>query len=134
MSNPLLCWNCGASVDELPRPISRHATCPSCFNELHACRMCRHFEPEHATRCKEDRADPPLVKENANFCDWFRPSPFAYQAASTTQSDSARAALDDLFGGTEPEGAAPRDEPEPAEDEPESDDARRKLDDLFRKD
>ena len=67
----LQCWNCGRSLDDVPRPISRHEHCRDCFEALHSCRLCRHYRTDVNSRCNEERADPPMNKENANFCDFF---------------------------------------------------------------
>ena len=67
----VVCWNCGRDLADIPRPISRHSNCPECFTDLHCCRLCKHFLPERVGVCAEDRADPPVEKENANFCDFF---------------------------------------------------------------
>lgn len=101
----LRCWNCGHALDDVPRPISRHAACAQCFNELHCCRLCRHYDPKRNMQCFEDRADPPLQKENANFCDFFSPSADAYQAQTTDKGAQAKSALSALFGATEGEDA-----------------------------
>ena len=93
----LVCWNCGASLADIPRPISRHATCSECFNELHCCRLCKHFDPEQTMRCFEDRADPPLNKENANFCDFFSPQRGAFRSLSASKSTAAKQTLESLF-------------------------------------
>ncbi len=145
----LVCWNCGHSLDDIPRPISRHATCSQCFNELHCCRLCRHFDPKRNMQCFEDRADPPLQKENANFCDFFSPSRNAFQQRTVDQSDQARGELDALFGDAPADEAADADpatedaDPAPGEeaaagDEADStpplskeEEARKRLDDLF---
>lgn len=97
MAGRIVCWNCGANLDEVPRPISRHASCPACFNDLHCCRLCRHYHPTITHRCDEDRADPPVVKENANFCDWFRPQAGAFEAKTEVRGSQAQGALDALF-------------------------------------
>jgi len=95
----LKCWNCGAGLQDIPTPISRHANCPDCFNELHCCRLCVHYQPSIAAgQCNEERADPPVIKEGANFCDWFRPNPAAYNPAVTSKADDAQGKLDALFG------------------------------------
>ena len=96
--NAIICWNCGGDLDDIPHPISRHATCSHCFNELHCCRLCRHFDEKRTMQCFEDRADPPLQKENANFCDFFAPSNKAYVSKTTDKSDSAKSQLASLFG------------------------------------
>ncbi len=128
----IVCWNCGASLDDIPRPISRHATCSHCFNELHCCRLCKHYDPKRTMQCFEDRADPPLQKENANFCDFFAPQPMAYESKSTTRSDSARSKLDELFGAEADEGDLPSEaEVDVPEESSPEEDARKKLDDLF---
>lgn len=133
----LLCWNCGASLEAVPRPISRHEQCPTCFEALHCCRLCRHYRKDLTGECDEERADPPVVKENANFCDWFRPNVRAFAGARPARSASAQDKLNALFG--EPDDAeAPADEStdHPADDEPLSPEAaaRARLDDLFSKD
>ena len=97
MTDNLLCWNCGTSLDDIPRPISRHSNCSKCFEVLHCCRMCRHFEPEKRPYCSHDRAEPPVEKENANFCDYFRPVN-RFVPADVTKSDQAKSELDALFG------------------------------------
>ena len=138
------CWNCGVALDDLPRPISRHAACPRCFNELHCCRLCRHYDPAQTMRCGEDRADPPLNKENANFCDFYAPRFGAFAPATADKSSQARDDLQALFGKppTEPAGDGPTDaEPGDADAAPAAAEeestlskeelARRKLDDLF---
>lgn len=126
----LKCWNCGNSLDDVPLPISRHATCSSCFNELHCCRLCRHYEPQRAgVHCAEDRADPPVVKESANFCDWFRPSATAFSSATATRHDSARSKLDEIFSGEATENP----EQAPQNTQSKEDEARSRLDALFSK-
>ena len=132
MSRSLLCWNCGASLDDVPRPISRHATCDACFNELHCCRLCRHYDPKRTMQCFEDRADPPLQKENANFCDFFAPNFNAYEGSTTSKSDSAKKELDALFGRSDAVDDAEETEADEAAAPSEAEAARRKLDDLFK--
>lgn len=145
----LICWNCGGSLSDIPRPISRHSTCSHCFNELHCCRLCRHYDPKRTMQCFEDRADPPLQKENANFCDFFAPRAGAFEAGTSTKSDAARGELDALFGQTaQPDedmqsDSATSDTPDSLASDAISEDtdptqpgaeeeARKKLNDLFR--
>ena len=127
------CWSCGASLDELPRPITRHMNCPECFEDLHCCRMCRNYAPDASITCTDERTDPPVNKENANFCDYFRPTN-AYRAGSRERQAGAKAKLDALFGGDDPaqEHAEPADSGDavdPGDDK--QAEARRRLDDLF---
>jgi hypothetical protein len=94
----VVCWNCGRDLADIPRPISRHSNCPECFSDLHCCRLCKHFLPERVGVCAEDRADPPVEKENANFCSFFLPANSAFDQQSKTKGDAAKNALANLFG------------------------------------
>ena len=123
-SKLLNCWNCGETLADVPLPISRHAHCASCFEVLRCCRMCQHYRDLDHTKCAEDRADPPVIKENANFCEFFRPDRNAFNPNITQASGAAKSRLDALFG---------RDtEVEPADEWPENNVPKRSaLDDLF---
>lgn len=129
----LQCWNCGENLDDVPRPISRQANCPTCFNELHCCRLCRHFDAAKNMECFEDRADPPLQKENANFCEFFSPRTGAFEHKTAVKSSTARANLDGLFGAEQESPAQEGEQPSDDAPEPKSkeDLAKKKLDDLF---
>jgi hypothetical protein len=102
----VVCWNCGRDLADIPRPISRHSNCPECFTDLHCCRLCKHFLPERIGVCAEDRADPPVEKENANFCSFFLPANSAHDQQSKIRGDSAKNALADLFGAAAEDSAA----------------------------
>ena len=91
----LHCWNCGASLEGVPLPISRHANCEQCFEVLHCCRMCRHYREDGHTSCDHDRADPPVIKESANFCDYFKPAN-RFDKAGAVRATSAKS---DLLAG-----------------------------------
>ena len=129
----LQCWNCGQSLAEIPRPISRHEQCPQCFEALHCCRLCRHYRTDSSSHCDEERAEPPVIKENANFCDWFRPDPGAFSGKRVEKSSAAADKLNALFGDSEA-GEATEDSDAATEDQPRSseEEARTKLDDLFK--
>ncbi len=60
-------------------------------------------------RCFEDRADPPLNKENANFCDFFTPKKGAFKSQSEKKSPPAKQPLESLFSADESDPAAPAD-------------------------
>jgi hypothetical protein len=100
MSEELRCWKCGASLEDLPQPLSRRAQCRACGAELHACRQCRHFDPAKAKQCRERAADEVANKTRANFCEWFQAR--AGLAAAPQAGAGGRAALDALFGGPAP--------------------------------
>ena len=127
----IVCWNCGASLAEIPRPISRHANCPACFEDLHCCRLCRHYAPGITGQCEDDRTDPPIHKETANFCDFFRPVFGAYRARTGTKRDAARARLDALFDT--PESPPDEDRASTPGMSSKEEEARAKLDALFGK-
>ena len=95
----LVCWKCGASLAELPLPLSREAECPKCRAYLHCCRLCRYYNPNVAEQCDEDRAEEVRDREGANFCDWFKPRPEAHHPRGAGKSQAAKARLDDLVGG-----------------------------------
>src|SRR5690606_12344548 len=89
----LVCWKCGASLAALPLPLSRLAECPADRAELHVCRLCRFFDARTARQCSEIRAEEVIDKERANYCDWFKPRPGAYDARTREKAVSARALL-----------------------------------------
>ena len=131
----LRCWNCGAGLDAVPRPISRHEQCPDCFEALHCCRFCRHHRPDVTGACDEDRADPPVIKENANFCDWFRPDAGAFSGDRSHRADAAKDRLQALFGSEEasdPAGGETEKDDEAEGSVLKEDEVRSKLDDLFK--
>lgn len=121
MAERLSCWKCGTVLSLTS--VTRRDECPGCRAELHVCRMCRFFDPNVSQACREPIAEPVLHKERANFCGYFEVSANAYRAASdgqrarqqleslfgaeagraaTDSEDSARAALDELFGNKGP--------------------------------
>ena len=91
MSDNFVCWNCGASLASEPLPLSRHANCERCFTELHCCRHCAFYDPTAVDACTDDRADPPVNKEGANFCEFFKPGTDAYAGQSLRQISTPRA-------------------------------------------
>ena len=78
--------------------------------------MCEFFDPQQTMQCFEERAEPPLQKTNANFCEFFKPKANAFnegQAEGSTDAESNAPAIQ-----------AP-------EEQSAADLARKKLDDLF---
>ena len=123
----LKCWKCGADLKTVPRPFSRFAECPGCKTELHVCRMCRHHDLRYVGECSHDFADKVLVKDKANFCSHFRPSPRAFEGAGHPEKQKAQQQLQSLFGQQgEPDG-----QPEETEAESEAEAAKKRLNDLF---
>lgn len=130
MSKGLVCWNCGNSIADIPLPISRHANCASCFEMQHNCRMCQFYNTGSIDDCEEDRADPPVIKEGANFCEYFKPAPGRFEHDTLRKQTSAMSNLDALFG--EDESAVHVDSGKAAgADSDNNESARSRLDDLF---
>jgi ribosomal protein L40E len=100
MAHDLVCWRCGGSLAALALPLRRLEECPACRAELHVCRMCRAYDPHMAKKCREDDAEEVKGKETANFCDYFRPRPGAFDTALAAAEERARNQLAGLFGGT----------------------------------
>jgi hypothetical protein len=98
MATNLYCWNCGAALDQVLLPVSRHEFCPGCAEAVHCCRMCRHYDALAVDQCREDRAEPPNDKTTANFCEYFEPRTGGDAEAPEDAAAQARARLDDLFG------------------------------------
>ncbi len=97
----LKCWRCGTELADLTLPLSRRDECPECSVDLHVCRMCEQFDASVQRQCREDGAEEQKEKDRANFCDWFSPSPRAFTGVEAAAETSARAELDNLFGGDE---------------------------------
>ena len=98
--------------------------------------MCRHFVDNATNPCADERAEPPVHKEGANFCDFFRPASASYKTGANERRAQAKSSLDALFStgeravGEADQAAANVDRSlVPQDDQSE---ARRKLDDLFR--
>jgi hypothetical protein len=98
MSVNLHCFRCGASLEKLSLPLSRRDECPQCTIHVHVCRMCRHFDPDVPKQCREDDAEEVYEKEKVNFCEWFVPSPEAFDPARAEASSRAKNELASLFG------------------------------------
>jgi hypothetical protein len=96
MNPTLYCWQCGHKLEDLPLPISRHANCQQCYEVLHCCRFCIHYDKTAHDDCQEDKSEPPHNKESANFCEYFKPNASAFQAAPTNHNATSN--LKSLFG------------------------------------
>jgi hypothetical protein len=99
MARQFTCWKCGASLAELPLPLSRLAECPACRAYQHVCRMCLDFDRHAPKQCREQDAEEVKDKERPNFCDYFKPNPNAYRSRDP-KSQAAKSTLDSLFGNS----------------------------------
>lgn len=61
------------------------------------CRMCIEYDTSYAHHCKEPTADEVRKKDEANFCDFFKPKTNAYMAKDAAEIARTKSALDDLF-------------------------------------
>jgi ribosome-binding protein aMBF1 (putative translation factor) len=97
MSHSLVCWRCGASLAELSLPLRRLEVCKACNAELHVCKMCVEYDTSYAKHCKEPTAEEVRKKDEANFCDYFKPKAGAFIAKDGAELARSKSALDDLF-------------------------------------
>jgi hypothetical protein len=98
MDEELACFRCGESLAALSLPLSRRDSCPACAVHLHVCRMCRFFDESVPKSCLEDDAEEVYEKEKANFCEWFKPSPTAFNPQRAEEAARAGSQLAALFG------------------------------------
>ena len=97
-TDSLVCWKCGASLEDIPLPFGRSAECKSCGAELHVCRMCELYDPRVSQSCREPAAEEVVEKERSNFCEYFQARSDAYLPSDDAAARAARAELDALFG------------------------------------
>lgn len=97
MPPSLVCWKCGASLAGLSLPLRRLDVCKACNAELHVCKMCVEYDVSYAKHCREPIAEEVRRKDEANFCDFFRPRPDAYRPKDVAEIATAKSALDALF-------------------------------------
>jgi ribosome-binding protein aMBF1 (putative translation factor) len=97
MSHSLVCWKCGQSLAALSLPLRRLDVCKACNAELHVCKLCVDYDTSYAKHCREPTAEEVRNKEEANFCDHFKPKSGAYTPKNVAEVDRAKAALDALF-------------------------------------
>jgi hypothetical protein len=116
MADALACFRCGASLAALSLPLSRRDSCPECTVHLHVCRMCRFFDESVPKSCLEDDAEEVYEKEKANFCEWFEPSPSAFDPQRADEAVRARSQLAALFGDGDAAESAGDSPAEAAED------------------
>ena len=81
--------------------------------------MCVNFDAAVPRQCLEDDAEDVVEKEKLNFCEWYKPSPAAFDPARKSHENKARNELQTLFG----EGQG---------DDPDDDEQTSAAEDLFR--
>lgn len=60
--------------------------------------MCTKFSVDHPGQCRDDDSDYVEYKDQANFCNLFRPNPLAFSNDRAAAGDSALEELQSLFG------------------------------------
>ena len=127
MKKRIECWRCGTALGSDQLPITRLEQCHHCHADLHVCRLCRSWNPRYTSKCSHDHAEPPLERERANFCQYFRPAAGVFRHAGAPAGDTTRNDLESLFAEGREQTGADTD----AENMTESERARRALDALF---
>jgi ribosome-binding protein aMBF1 (putative translation factor) len=84
-------------LSALSLPLRRLDVCKACNAELHVCKMCVEYDTAYAKHCREPTAEEVRQKEEANFCDHFKPKAGAYKPKDMGEIARAKSALDDLF-------------------------------------
>jgi len=105
MADQIDCFRCGTSLAALTLPLSRRDMCPQCSAHVHVCRMCSNYSVQALQQCLEEDAEEVLDKQNANYCDWFKPRPDAFDPESRSRTVQAEAELASLFGESGPADA-----------------------------
>lgn len=132
MDTQLVCWKCGAPLDDIPLPLARLAECLVCRTELHVCLSCEFYDIRVAKHCRETIAEEVKDKSRANFCDYFQVRANAFQPRDDTEERAARNQLDVLFGTNQKTDAANETGGDQSSSDPMSDkSAQDALNDLF---
>lgn len=105
MGQGIVCWKCGTSLRKLGLPLGRFDLCPECRNDLHVCRLCRSYASNVSGKCSKDEADYVADKEQANYCQYFRARPNAYQVRNASGQSEIYSELASLFGDESPESS-----------------------------
>jgi len=71
-----------------------------CRADLRVCLNCVSYDPRVAQQCRERRAEPVLVKDVGNFCEYFEfiKRDWAPKEVKNSREEAARAQLKKLFG------------------------------------
>lgn len=88
-----VCYHCGEMLPE--GKIGRTEECRRCGRPLHVCRNCLFYDRTVSGRCREEAAEIVADKEQANFCEYFRPGESAFR--KTEPTDEVRRRFDSLF-------------------------------------
>ena len=125
----LVCWHCGESLKDIPKPFVRLEQCRCCQADLHVCVMCRYYNPSMSDKCDHEMAERARDPELANFCQYYKPKPDAFSDKTKSASDDAMQKLKELFGEHADEEGA---EAETNKSKETHNEAKKRFDDLFK--
>jgi len=127
----LVCWQCGESLKEIPRPFTRLEQCRHCHADLHVCVMCRFYNPRMSDKCDHELAERAREFEIANFCQYYKPKPDAFNPTTRSTAYDAMQKLQSLFGEEESDTSDAKKTPLSKDD---LEEAKKRFDDLFKSD
>jgi hypothetical protein len=90
------CAQCGVVLNTL---VDAAGQCPQCGAALHTCKQCCHFDPGSRFECRQPVTARVAKKDLRNDCTFFTLSTRVERetSASTTRTNDARRAFDNLF-------------------------------------
>ena len=66
------CFNCEEQLNLTANSkVLKNDECPSCYADLHSCKMCNFYDIKSYNECRETNADRIVEKEKSNYCDYF---------------------------------------------------------------
>ncbi|MFA6002926.1 MAG: hypothetical protein WC881_02555 [Elusimicrobiota bacterium] len=91
------CYRCGLGLES--NMFGREGSCPGCGADTRCCRNCAFDDPACGTQCQEVQAEAIHEREDANFCDFFRPRKGLWTPDKNARpaGRSVRSAFDALF-------------------------------------
>lgn len=97
--------------------------------------MCKSYDTRYTNKCNDERADPPIYKDTANFCEFFKPLPNAFDPGQDQASKKAQAELQAMFGEDGTPEEVHEETANDSDDAPMSEEekARQELEKLFKK-
>lgn len=88
------CYSCATPLDlRADQKIMRTDDCPHCGADMHACKMCIHYDVGAYNECREPMAERIVEKEKANYCDFFKLGAGGNQGQDNDELLDAAAAL-----------------------------------------
>ena len=95
-----MCWKCGNEIQvSSGQKIFFADECSFCHSPLHCCLNCQFYSSGAHYDCRETVEDAVSNKEDANFCDYFKPkTSFSLPKNSfQNKAEQAKKKFDELF-------------------------------------